>query len=319
MDTDRILPKVNSVRRLIDARFGAFWDPRWIKLAVGALVCFRDRRCDVGLREHVQMLYVIEGGTHLRAHNGQVYTYTDGSWNTYEGLISEGTMARCSTYPLRLEGLFRAVAARSEIKREEEALVDSIAWVLTAHSGPGGSYPERALHYFEELSIEFGESKGAGATWIERTAKGVSNLKTELLRELVDRKSVLFAYYSEWCSVSLPQQAGIAFTDTCVLFSERESAALEVVPKKSSNDIYVYIGYPLLDPVEERSVERLETFWPTTYWVNALAMKCQLAALTLALRDEAFEFCLLCPKIWSICSFPFFFFPSVILKPVVVT
>ena len=48
MDTDRILPKVDSVRRLIDARFGAFWDPRWIKLAVGALVCFRGRRCDVG-------------------------------------------------------------------------------------------------------------------------------------------------------------------------------------------------------------------------------------------------------------------------------
>ena len=82
VDTDRILPKVNAVRKLLEERFGFFWDPRWIKLAVGALVAFRDRRCDVGLREHVQMLYVIEGGTHLRAHNGQVYTYTDGSWNT---------------------------------------------------------------------------------------------------------------------------------------------------------------------------------------------------------------------------------------------
>ena len=65
--------------------------------------------------------------------------------------------------------------------------MDSIAWVLGTHSGPGGSSPERALLYFEELSIEFGDSKGAGTTWIERTARGVSSLKTELLRELVDR------------------------------------------------------------------------------------------------------------------------------------
>ena len=249
-DVDRIIPKVTLVRRLVEERFGALWGPRLVKLAVGALVCFRDRRCDVGLREHVQMLYVIEGGTHLRAHNGQVFTYTDGSWNTYEGLISEGAMARCSTYLIQLEGLFRAVAARSEIKREEEKLIDSIAWVLSTHSGPGGSSPERALQYFEELSIEFGDSKGAGTTWIERTARGVSNLKTELLRELVDRKSAIFAYYSEWCSVSLTQKAGIAFTDTCVVFTENESAALQVVRKSPSNDIYVYVGYPLLDPVE---------------------------------------------------------------------
>ena len=164
VDTDRILPKGNSVRMLLVERLCYFWGPRWIKLAVGALASFRGRRCDVGLREHVQMLYVIEGGTHLRAHNGQVFTYTDGSWNTYEGMISEGTMARRSTYLLRLDGLLRAMAARSGIKREEKALIDSISRVLTTPGGPGGSSTERALHYFEELRIEFGEPKGAGTT-----------------------------------------------------------------------------------------------------------------------------------------------------------
>ena len=290
-DVDRIIPKVASVRKLVEGRFGHFWGEDWMNLAVGALVCFRDRQCDVGLRERVQMLYVIDGGTHLRAHNGQVFTYADGSWNAYEGLISEGTMARCSTYLLRLEGLFRTIAARSEIKREEEDLIDAIASALTNHGGPGGSFPERALHYFEELSIEFGDSKGAGATWIERTAKGVSNLKTDLMRELVDRKTQLFAYYGEWCAVPLTQQPGISFTDTCVIFTENDTGALQVVRKTPSNNIYVHIGYPLLDPVEARHVERLETFWCTTFWGNIPAMKCQLAALTLALRGENVDRC----------------------------
>ena len=290
-DLDRIVPKVTSLRKLLAERFGDLWHPTWVHLAVGALVCFRDRQCDVGLREHVQMLYVIEGGTHLRAHNGQVFTYTDGSWNVYDGLISEGTMARCRTYLLQLEGLFRAIAARSEIKREEEDLIDAIAWVLTTRSGPGGSTPERPLHYFEELSIEFGDSRGAGASWVERTAKGISALKTELLRDLVDRRTQLFAYYSEWCAVKLTQQPGVSFADTCVLFTENESAALQVVRKDPANNIYVYIGHPLLDPVHMQHVARLETFFSTTFWGNALALKCQLAALTLAIRGENVDRC----------------------------
>ena len=39
-DVDRIIPKVTLVRRLVEERFGALWDPRLVKLAVGALVCF---------------------------------------------------------------------------------------------------------------------------------------------------------------------------------------------------------------------------------------------------------------------------------------
>ena len=172
-DADRIIPKVASVQKLAEGRFGHFWGEAWMNLAVGALVRFRDRQCDVGLRERDQMLYVIEGGTHLRAHNGQVFTNTDGSWNAYGGLISEGAIARCD-----LEGLFRAIAARSEIKREEEDLIDAIASALANHGGPGGSCPERPLHYFEELSIECEDSKGAGVTRIDRTRglRGVSNL-----------------------------------------------------------------------------------------------------------------------------------------------
>ena len=177
-DADRIIPKVASVQKLAEGRFGHFWGEAWMNLAVGALVCLRDRQCDVGLRERAQMLYVIDGGKRLRAHNGQVSTYADGSWNAYEGLISEGTMARCSTYLLRLEGLCRAIAARPEIKREEEHLIDAIASALAHHGGPGGSCPERPLHYFEELSIECEDSKGAGVTRIDRTRglRGVSNL-----------------------------------------------------------------------------------------------------------------------------------------------
>ena len=111
LDLDRIAPKVNSLRTLVEERFGDLWGPAWIHLAVGALACFRDRQCDVGLREHAQMLSVIGGGSRLRAHNGQVFTYTDGSWNVYDGLISEGAIARCRTFLLQLEGLFRAIAA----------------------------------------------------------------------------------------------------------------------------------------------------------------------------------------------------------------
>ena len=43
--------------------------------------------------------------------------------------------------------------------------------------------------------------------------------------------------------------------------------------------------------MEEQCVERLESFRSTAFWGNALAMKCQLAALTLALRGENADRC----------------------------
>ena len=290
-DADRIAPKVASIRAEIEEKFGHFWHPAWRHLVVGALVCFRDRQCDVGLREHVQMLHVIEGADNLRAHNGQVFTYTDGSWNLYDGVVSEGTMARCSTYLLRLEGLFRSVGARGEIKRDESALLDAISWVLARNSGHGGANPQGTLEHFEEVCLEQGESRGPGATWVERTAKALSELKADLMKQLVERKSQLFTYYSEWCATRRLEQPGIAFSDTCFVFTEDQFRPLRIVKKSPANNIYVFIDHPLLDPVEAAHAERLRTFWATTFWGNALAMQCQFAALALALRGENVDRC----------------------------
>ena len=45
------------------------------RLAVGALVFYRMRLCDISLREHVHILWVICGDISLRAHNGMAYHY----------------------------------------------------------------------------------------------------------------------------------------------------------------------------------------------------------------------------------------------------
>ena len=63
-------------------------------VAVGAIVLHSLRLVDVTLREHVLVFYLIEGGSNARAHAGIMYTYYNGAWVQFDGVVPEGALAR---------------------------------------------------------------------------------------------------------------------------------------------------------------------------------------------------------------------------------
>jgi hypothetical protein len=66
-----------------------------VRLAVGALTVYRMRLIDMFVREHVHLLWVIEGQDHLRVHNGVCYFYNEqGAFMAYKGIPPESTFGR---------------------------------------------------------------------------------------------------------------------------------------------------------------------------------------------------------------------------------
>ena len=110
-----------------------------------------------------------------------------------------------------------------------------------------------------------------------------------LVRELLGR--TIITHFVEWCETPCPKVPGFALADTCFLF-DCDGKPLSSAPKRPCNNIYVYLPHSLSDPLEADAQRRLRAFWSTTFWSNAHALECQMAAMALALRgrniDRAF-------------------------------
>ena len=65
------------------------------------------RSLDLGTKEHVELLWILEGYTHLRCHRGCAFMYHEGAFQVYRGMISESTLTRVKDDLWELEGLFR--------------------------------------------------------------------------------------------------------------------------------------------------------------------------------------------------------------------
>eukprot|EP00974_Lingulodinium_polyedra_P014079 1362492-Lingulodinium_polyedra.AAC.1 len=75
----------------------------------------------MSVREHVLLLWVIEGERRLRAHGGTLYCYHDvGAWLAWQGFPPEQSLCRVKQFMLVFEGCFRLVEPR--LKREDAAL-----------------------------------------------------------------------------------------------------------------------------------------------------------------------------------------------------
>ena len=62
---------------------------------------------DLGTKEHVEILWIIEGQYYLRCHKGTAYMYHDGAFTAYRGMCTESTLSRVKDTLWELEGLFR--------------------------------------------------------------------------------------------------------------------------------------------------------------------------------------------------------------------
>ena len=68
--------------------------PVIMQLALGALAVYNLRPSDYTPVEEVNILWALEGGLYIRAHNGVLFTYHGFSWRTFEGFFSSSALRR---------------------------------------------------------------------------------------------------------------------------------------------------------------------------------------------------------------------------------
>ena len=131
-----ILQQVQRTRELVrnfSAQYN--WSAEFQHIVEGALAVHRLRLLDVSRREEVFFLELIEGGgRYIRAHEGQFFFYSShGYWAAYTGVIPQGTLARCKSFLIHLEGLYAKFGAN--VLRTEAGILEAAQGLLAQHNG----------------------------------------------------------------------------------------------------------------------------------------------------------------------------------------
>lgn len=156
IDVDGITEAIRNIREQV-TREKAHWPAEVQHLAIGAIAVHRLRLQDTTLREEVMILHLIEGGTHLRAHDGQFYVYSStGHWDRYRGLMSQSVLARTKRYLLQLEGLFLKFAASTD--RTPDGIAGQVDFLFERLN----SNVQHFVAVIETASINEGGCKGRG-------------------------------------------------------------------------------------------------------------------------------------------------------------
>ncbi len=109
------------------------WSEAQTRLVCAALSIYKMRLVDMFLREHVLLLWIIEGGRYMRAHDGTCFFYhDDGAFQTYRGVPPESTFSRVKAFLLELEGLFRLLPR--DVKRTDDELMVAISSSMENHA-----------------------------------------------------------------------------------------------------------------------------------------------------------------------------------------
>ena len=131
-----ILQQVQRTRELVrnfSAQYN--WSAEFQHIVEGALAVHRLRLLDVSRREEVFFLELIEGGgRYIRAHEGQFFFYSShGYWAAYTGVIPQGTLTRCKSFLIHLEGLYAKFGAN--VLRTEAGILEAAQGLLAQHNG----------------------------------------------------------------------------------------------------------------------------------------------------------------------------------------
>lgn len=282
------------------------WPPVVAHLTVGALAVHRLRVQDSGLQEEVMLLYLIEGGTYLRAHNGQCYAFSAfGHWERYSGLVPQSTLARTKRFLLRLEGLFSKFEDR--LDRSPEAIIGAVSGLfnrfqteelfLQALEGAGvnssgapkgrgrssragkGAVPEDAPGGDDDAEPDLPDDPRA--PWPKLMTRTLCKLSGQLQRALMS--DTIFTYYTEWCDTPDPRVSGACFPDTAFLF-DHDGQNVVHVTKAPERNVYLYIPHPLLDPVLPEAAARVRKFMKDRCFSRVATSHGNQTAIRLALR-----------------------------------
>jgi len=127
-----IIQNTSDVRKYVKERRGQ-WPHELQRIAVGALTVYNYRLIDLTMREHVHLLYIIEGEQYLRAHAGQCYMYRNGAFTQFNGVPSQTMLARIKKFFLELEGLFRCI--HKDTERTDDELLAAIDKAIDLYGG----------------------------------------------------------------------------------------------------------------------------------------------------------------------------------------
>ena len=281
------------------------WPEQLVRIVAAASVMPRIRVSDAHLREHILLLWLMQGDRFLRCHRGTCYLYNEaGAFQAYRGCPSEQTVARVKEFILHLEGLLkllppttdrslRSIVAASDTLLQDasgdvEELLDSCtrAAVFT-------DAERRAKARVPDVG-EGGPAESLNAQhqdWTSTAAQVVNKLSLTLQREIMDDK--IYALLNEWCETPHKQQAGVAYADCCTRYDV--SGNVTMVPADPSNDIYYYVPHRLRpelpDPVLKAALQRLQKFFQETFWLNIDVFTCCQAAQALAKRGLNIDRC----------------------------
>ena len=71
----------------------------------------------------------------------------------------------------------------------------------------------------------------------------------------------------EWCETEDRRSSTICYDDICLAYARPGcELPVDVVRKGPQNDCYIKVPHPLLDPVLEANMERLQLFYERTFW-----------------------------------------------------
>jgi hypothetical protein len=111
------------------------WSASFRHLLEGAIAVHRLRLLDISRREEVFFLELIEGnGQHIRAHQGQCFFFNEhGYWAVYNGVVPQGTLARCKKFLLQLEGFYKLLP--DSTVRTPDGIVQAASLLVQRHGG----------------------------------------------------------------------------------------------------------------------------------------------------------------------------------------
>ena len=245
------------------------WPEQLVRLVAAACVLPTMRLSDAYLREHIFLLWLMEGNRFLRAHDGQCFLYNAcGAFQVFRGSPPEQTVARVKEFILQLEGLFRSLPLR--IPRNIDAIVQSVAdmkdaaenfegmldsWVASAIFRGGAPKHREARNLGED--DEGGDVANPHMGWTHTVANAVGKRSVAIQRAVMDDK--IYSLMIEWCDSPRVRQAGCAYRDLCIVYDDRDCNVRFVSPSPSNN-IYTMVPHPLRPSLPDPVLA--EEAWP---------------------------------------------------------
>jgi len=223
----------------------------------------------------------------LRAHSGSLYVYSDGSWVKFSGVIPERVVERITKFYMTIEGLFLEVGKVNPNVDDDQKLLDSINQVFTDSTA---NNDDELVHALQDAAMYSPHTSASNKDKTKWQAKAYSIFKVVdgMTKALVNGE--LIKYFVEWCSTEKKVSRGVCYNDCCVLF--KEDGTMEFVDKHSSQNIYLYVPHPLLDPYITTAADRVMKFYEQTFVDNGYALFCQFAGESLAVMGYNVERCM---------------------------